>query len=90
MRMRTLGIVVVAGLMGMTSVSQAQLHLMPMPAQITIDGGALALSSTFAVDVSGARTGRLTDAIDRAVARMEDATGLRTRVRARQARHACW
>jgi hexosaminidase len=75
--MRTLGIVVVAGLMGMTAVSQAQLHLMPMPAQITIDGGALALSSTFAVDVSGARTGRLTDAIDRAVARMEDATGLR-------------
>ena len=56
---------------------QFQNNLMPQPAEISIGAGALALSSTFAVDVPDASDARLTDAINRAVRRIEMVAGLR-------------
>ena len=56
---------------------QFQNHLMPQPAKISIGSGGLALDSTFAVEVPGVSDARLTDAIDRAVRRIEMDTGLR-------------
>ena len=52
-------------------------NLMPQPSQMSIGSGALALDSTFAVDVRGASSPRLTDAINRAVRRVEMVAGLR-------------
>jgi len=57
--------------------AQTQLHLMPQPAQVSIETGSLALDSTFAVEVPGKTSTRLTAAIDRAVRRIEMETGLR-------------
>jgi hexosaminidase len=57
--------------------TQFQNHLMPQPAQMSIGSGGLALNSTFAVEVPGVSDARLTDAIDRAVRRIEMAAGLR-------------
>ena len=56
---------------------QLQNNLMPQPSEISMGSGALALDSTFAVDVSGVSSTRLTDAISRAVRRMEMVAGLR-------------
>src|ERR1035437_2695727 len=56
---------------------QFQNHLMPQPAQITVDSGGLALDSTFAVEVPGVADARLNEAIDRAVRRIEMVAGLR-------------
>jgi hexosaminidase len=50
---------------------------MPQPAQVSIESGSLALDSTFAVEVPGKTSPRLTSAIDRAVRRIENETGLR-------------
>jgi len=59
----------------------AQIHfqnnLMPQPAEMSVGSGGLALDSTFAVEVTGVSDARLTAAIDRAVRRIEMATGLR-------------
>ncbi len=60
-----------------TAQMQFQNHLMPQPAEMSVASGALALNSTFAVEVSGVSSARLTDAIDRAVRRIEMDTGLR-------------
>ncbi len=57
--------------------AQTQLHLMPQPAQVSIESGSLSLDSTFALEVPGKTSPRLTAAIDRAVRRIEMATGLR-------------
>jgi hexosaminidase len=56
---------------------QFQNNLMPQPSQMSIGSGALALDSTFAVDVRGASSPRLTEAISRAVRRVEMVAGLR-------------
>jgi len=56
---------------------QFQNHLMPQPAQITVDSGGLALDSTFAVEVPGISDARLNEAIGRAVRRIELSAGLR-------------
>lgn len=56
---------------------QFQNQLMPQPAELSIGSGALALDSTFAVEVPGISDVRLTDAIDRAVRRIEMTAGLR-------------
>ena len=61
----------------MAITAQTQLHLMPQPAQVSIKSGSLALDSTFAVEVPGKTSMRLTAAVDRAVRRMEMETGLR-------------
>ena len=61
----------------MAVTAQTQLHLMPQPAQVSIESGSLALDSTFAVEVPGKTSMRLTAAIDRAVRRVEMETGLR-------------
>ena len=61
----------------MAVTAQTQLHLMPQPAQVSIEFESLALDSTFAVEVPGKTSMRLTSAIDRAVRRMEMETGLR-------------
>lgn len=50
---------------------------MPRPSEMTEGVGSLALNSTFAVQVTGASNARLSDAISRAVLRVERATGLR-------------
>jgi hexosaminidase len=60
-----------------TAQNQFQNYLMPQPAEMSIGSGGLSLSSTFAVEVPGVSDARLTDAIDRAVRRIEMATGLR-------------
>jgi hexosaminidase len=57
--------------------AQFQNHLMPQPAQMSVGSGGLALDSTFAVEVPGVSDARLTDAIDRAVRRIETEAGLR-------------
>jgi hexosaminidase len=56
---------------------QFQNHLMPLPAQMSIGSGVLELNSTFSVEVSGFSDARLSNAIDRAVRRIEMAAGLR-------------
>src|ERR1019366_5523484 len=56
---------------------QFQNHLMPLPAQLSLGSGELPLNSTFAVETPGKSDVRLTDAIDRAVRRIEMAAGLR-------------
>jgi hexosaminidase len=61
----------------MAVTAQTQMHLLPEPAQVSIESGSLALDSTFAVEVPGKTSVRLTSAIDRAVRRMEMETGLR-------------
>ncbi len=61
----------------MAVLAQTQMHLMPQPAQVSIEPGSLALDSTFAVEVQGKTSARLTAAIDRAVRRVEMDTGLR-------------
>ena len=60
-----------------TAQIQFQNQLMPQPAEMSIGSGALALDSTFAVEVPGVSDPRLTNAIDRAVRRIEMNTGLR-------------
>ncbi len=60
-----------------TAQIQFQNQLMPQPAEMSIGSGALALDSTFAVEVPGVSDPRLTNAIDRAVRRIEITTGLR-------------
>jgi hexosaminidase len=61
--------------------TMAQVHfqnnLMPQPAQISFGSDALALNSTFAVEIPGVSDARLTQAIDRDVRRIETVTGLR-------------
>jgi hexosaminidase len=59
------------------SAAQMQNHLMPAPAQMTLGGAGLQLTSTFAVQLTGETDARLTDAVGRAVRRIEHATGLR-------------
>ena len=49
----------------------------PQPAEMSIGSGALVLDTTFAVEVPSFSDARLTNAIDRAVRRIEMATGLR-------------
>ena len=66
-----------AALYSMALTAQTQLHLMPQPAQVSIESESLTLDSTFAVEVPGKTSMRLTAAIDRAVRRMEMETGLR-------------
>ncbi len=56
---------------------QFQNNLMPQPTEMSLGSGALALDSTFAVAVPGASDARLTDAISRAVRRIEMVAGLR-------------
>jgi hexosaminidase len=77
MRVEVLAAGVAAVLGGATAMGQTQLHLMPVPARMTVDGGALALKSTFAAEVQGPKSARLTEAMARAVRRVEAATGLR-------------
>ena len=60
-----------------TAQIQFQNHLMPQPAEMSISTGGLALDSTFVIQVPGVSDARLTDAIDRAVKRIEMAAGLR-------------
>ncbi len=59
----------------------AQVHfqnnLMPQPAEISFGSDALALNSTFAVEVPGVSDARLTEAIGRDLRRIEMVTGLR-------------
>lgn len=50
---------------------------MPQPAEMSVGSGGLPLDATFAVEVPGVSDARLTNAIDRAVRRIEIATGLR-------------
>ena len=59
--------------------AQAQFrnNLMPQPAEMSVGSGALTLNSTFAVETPVVSDARLTDAIARAVRRIEMATGLR-------------
>jgi hexosaminidase len=52
-------------------------NLMPQPAEMSVNSGALTLNSTFAVEIPGISDARLTDAIDRAVRRIEMSAGLR-------------
>jgi hexosaminidase len=68
-----------AALCSVTMLAQApfQNRLIPQPTEMTIGTGSLPLDSTFAVEVPGATDARLTDAIDRAVRRIERTTGLR-------------
>jgi hexosaminidase len=61
----------------MVVMAQTQLHLMPQPAEVSMESGSLALDSTFAVEVPGKTSTRLTAAIDRAVRRVEMEAGLR-------------
>jgi hexosaminidase len=56
---------------------QFQNNLMPQPAEVSFSSDALALNSTFAVEVPGVSDARLTDAIDRDVRRIEMVAGLR-------------
>jgi hexosaminidase len=60
-----------------TAQIQFQNNLMPQPVEMSIGSDGLVLDSTFAVEVKGVSDARLTDAIDRAVRRIEMATGLR-------------
>jgi hexosaminidase len=62
---------------GIPAAAQMQNQLMPQPAEMSFGSGGLALNSTFAVEVPGVSDPRLTDAIDRAVRRIERSTGLR-------------
>ena len=57
--------------------AQTQLHLMPQPQQVSMEAGSLPLDSTFAVEVPGQTSERLTAAIGRAVRRVEMEAGLR-------------
>lgn len=52
-------------------------HLMPQPAELTVTHGALELNSTFTVEMPKHRDVRLTDAVNRAVRRIDDIAGLR-------------
>ncbi len=52
-------------------------RLMPQPSELSPGSGSLALNSTFAVSTPGTADARLTDAINRAVRRMERIAGLR-------------
>lgn len=56
---------------------QFQNNLMPQPTEMSLGSGALALDSTFAVAVPGVSDALLTDAISRAVRRIEMIAGLR-------------
>jgi hexosaminidase len=56
---------------------QFQNNLMPQPSEMSVDTGALALNSTFAVEIPGVSSPRLTDAIGRAERRIEMIAGLR-------------
>jgi hexosaminidase len=56
---------------------QFQNNLMPQPSEMSVDSGALALNSTFAVEIPGVSSPRLTDAISRAERRIEMIAGLR-------------
>jgi hexosaminidase len=56
---------------------QFQNNLMPQPSEMSVDSGALALNSTFAVEVLGVSSPRLTNAINRAERRIEMVAGLR-------------
>jgi hexosaminidase len=56
---------------------QFQNNLMPQPSEMTFSSGALALDSTFTVDIPDVSSTRLTDAISRAVRRIEMVAGLR-------------
>jgi hexosaminidase len=60
-----------------TAQTQFQNHLMPQPAEISVGSGALTLDSTFTVETPGVSDVRLTNAIDRAVRRIEMVAGLR-------------
>lgn len=62
-----------------TAVAQSEFvnRLMPQPAEVSAGSGALALNSTFAVETPGISDARLTDAIARAVRRIEMTAGLR-------------
>lgn len=60
-----------------TAQTQFENKLMPLPSEIQIGLGALTLDSTFSVETPGVSDSRLTDAIDRAVRRIEATTGLR-------------
>lgn len=60
-----------------TAQTQFKNHLMPLPAELSVGTGSLALNSTFAVQTPGISDARLTDAIDRDVRRIEMAAGLR-------------
>jgi hexosaminidase len=62
---------------GIPVAAQMQDQLMPKPAEMSLGSGWLALNSTFAVEVPGVSDARLSDAIDRAVRRIERSTGLR-------------
>jgi hexosaminidase len=56
---------------------QFQNNLMPQPSEMKMGSDGLALRSTFAVETPGISNARLTEAIDRAVRRIERAAGLR-------------
>jgi hexosaminidase len=56
---------------------QFQNNLMPQPSEMTADSGALALNSTFAVEIQGVSSTRLIEAIHRAERRIEMVAGLR-------------
>lgn len=73
------GAVVAVALCSATATAQMQFqnHLMPQPAQLSLGSGDLPLSATFAVETPAMSDGRLTNAIDRAVRRIESASGLR-------------
>ena len=81
--MRTLrlgkAVALAAAIYGAQAMAQIQFqnNLMPQPVEMSIGSGGLYLDSTFAVEVKGVSDARLTDAIDRAVRRIEMATGLR-------------
>ena len=51
-------------------------HLLPVPAQLSVRPGRLALDSTFTWTVRGASDARLLGAVDRALRRLEGRTGL--------------
>jgi hexosaminidase len=52
-------------------------HLMPQPAELSVGSGTLVLNSTFVVETPKVSDARLTDAIDRAVRRIEMTAKLR-------------
>ena len=64
---------------GATAMAQTQFvnRLMPQPAGMSVGSGSLALNSTFAVETPKIADSRLTDAIGRAVRRIEMTAGLR-------------
>ena len=76
MPLALVGSSIVIGCVMATAQAQSRYALMPQPAELTTGVGFLSLTTTFAVETPGVNDERLRGAIDRAMRRVETATGL--------------